>query len=81
MSGGVALAAGSKVAMDEEEAATAGGFGQFYKVRKSIFERDGRRDLSFVAPADDGDGLVGPARGWRAAMWSENIDAGGGGVG
>lgn len=30
---GVALAGGSKQAMDEEEVATVGGFGQFYKVR------------------------------------------------
>jgi hypothetical protein len=28
---GLALAAGSKTAMDEDEAASAGGFGQFYK--------------------------------------------------
>lgn len=29
---GLALASGSKTAMDEEETATVGGFGQFYKV-------------------------------------------------
>ena len=33
---GLALASGSKTAMDEEETATVGGFGQFYKVGLSL---------------------------------------------